>query len=55
LKKKEPLAYRDGALFVFWGGDRRMSRNKNNGATLGFEETLWQAADKLILISLLTI
>ena len=24
-----------------------MSRIKNNGATLGFEETLWGAADKM--------
>ena len=25
----------------------RKSKNTNNGATLGFEETLWQAADKM--------
>jgi hypothetical protein len=24
-----------------------MSHGKNNGATLGFEETLWQAADRM--------
>jgi len=24
-----------------------MAAKKNNGATLGFEETLWQAADKM--------
>jgi len=24
-------------------------RKNNNGATLGFEETLWQAADKMQL------
>jgi len=24
-----------------------MSAKKSNGATLGFEETLWQAADKM--------
>jgi len=27
--------------------DQRMAKSKNNGATLGFEETLWQAADKM--------
>jgi type I restriction enzyme M protein len=25
----------------------RKARSNGNGATLGFEETLWQAADKL--------
>jgi len=25
---------------------RNKSRNNSSGATLGFEETLWQAADK---------
>jgi type I restriction enzyme M protein len=26
---------------------RNKSRNNTSGATLGFEETLWQAADKM--------
>jgi len=26
---------------------RNKSRNNSSGATLGFEETLWQAADKM--------
>ena len=26
---------------------RNKSRNNSSGATLGFEETLWQAADKV--------
>lgn len=26
---------------------RKKSTNKTNNATLGFEETLWQAADKM--------
>jgi len=28
-----------------------MARNRSNGATLGFEETLWQAADKMPAIT----
>jgi len=50
----EPQDYIPVGLFFRWKEkrsgalmSRKKSRNNNSGATLGFEETLWQAADKM--------